>query len=393
MYKGKGLEKLLGPQNLAIYGDMPLQGKIFGRCLSFLQISAFQGNIYPVTEECSEINGLKCFRDISSLPVTPDLILIDTESSSIPDIVREAGKKGIPYAIIFSPATETVIREKISAEAKVSGIRILGPNSQGLLNISGGVPLTYSMPLPLQPEPGSHVALVSQSGSLGFACFSSAREKGVKFGYLVTTGDQVDIDDLEIAEFLLQQEEINLIILYLEDIRDGRELLSFFNRARESNVTVAVLKAACYETSAFSSKYQFSGFIDEEQIWEAALSQHGVIRLRDVDEISNLASLFSLRQSPLGPRVGIISSSRGAGIMMADHCRSHQLEIPKLSVDTQQKIKEYLPLHGNCNNPVNLTSLVMEQPDLFRSTLEILLDEPTLDVVISVVTTSSKETA
>lgn len=393
MYRGNSLEKLFKPRNVAIYGDTSAHGKIFKRCLLFLQASAFTGNIYPVTEEYSEINGLKCFRDISSLPDAPDVILIDSTPSHIPDIVRQAGAKGIPYGIIFSPGQDGLIKEKISAELRGSGIRILGPNSQGLLNISCGIPLTYSISLPLLPEPGSHVALVSQSSSLGFACFTSAREKGVKFSYLVTTGDQVDIDDLEVAGVLLGDKEIDLIILYLEDITDGKRLLSFFRRAREKDVTVAVLKAACYGTSAFSSKYQFSGFIDEEQIWEAALRQHGVIRLRDVDEISDLAALFSLRHPPRGPRVGVISSSRGAGILMADHCRSHHLEIPELSLATQQKLKELLPSHGYHNNPVNLTSMILEEPDLFRATLEILLDEEELDVVIPVVTTSSIDLA
>ena len=387
------LNALFEPEKIAVYGEAGSQSSFFSRCIMFLKSSRFKGRLFPVNEEYSQVMGVKCFRDIASIPEIPDLILIESSMENLLEIITASAEKGIPFGIIFSAFQNQAFKEQLKTHARYLGMRLLGPNSQGILNLALGIPLTCSIDLTLEPQQDSHIALVSRSGSLAFACFTAARERGVKFRYLVTTGDQADLDDLEIATGLLKDKHIDLIILYLEDVTEGSRLLNLFQEAGKHDVALAVLKASSQQLSSLSSKYEISGFIDEEEIWEAAFEHYGVIRLRDVEDIPNLASLFSLRQKPRGPRVGLLSSSRGAGILMSDHCRNYGLQMADLSPDTREKLERVLPAHGSSKNPVNLTSLTMEDPGIFEKSLEILLNADETDVIIPVITTAKKQTA
>lgn len=392
------LSKLLRPESVAIVGASQNLESISGRPLKLLRRFGFKGRLYPVNPKYDEIGGLACYRDLPSLPEVPDVVLIGVRAGIVPEIVEQCNALGVPFAVIFSSgfaeSEDFEGQDKLMAAVQRGPTRVLGPNCQGLVNFVAGIPLSFSASLDTGKRPEGHVAYVSQSGAFGFASFAMAAERGVGFRYVVTTGNQSDLDVVDFGEAFLDDPQVRLLVLYLEGIKKGSRLIGLLKKAKAKDIPVAVLKVGGSPTGQEAAKSHTAAVTGDKTVWETVLRQYGAIEINDVEDIVDFGKVFGAFPKVPGNRLGILTTSGGAGIIMADRAWENGLEVPELSEKVRQRIESFIPSFGSSRNPVDLTAQVINEPEGFSECVKAVLESPEADmvvVVLSMITGSSGE--
>jgi acyl-CoA synthetase (NDP forming) len=392
------LAKLLRPESVAIVGASQNLESISGRPLKLLRRFGFKGRLYPVNPKYDEIGGLACYRDLTSLPEVPDVVLIGVRAGIVPEIVEQCNALGVPFAVIFSSgfaeSEDFEGQDKLMTAVRRGPTRVLGPNCQGLVNFVAGIPLSFSASLDTGKRPEGHVAYVSQSGAFGFASFAMAAERGVGFRYVVTTGNQSDLDVVDFGEAFLDDPQVRLLVLYLEGIKKGSRLIGLLKKAKAKGIPVAVLKVGGSPTGQEAAKSHTAAVAGDKTVWETVLRQYGAIEIDDVEDIVDLGKVFGVLPRARGKRLGVLTTSGGAGIIMADRAWEYGLEVPELSAGVRRKIERFIPSFGSSRNPVDLTAQVINEPEGFSECVRTVLESPETDmtvVVLSMITGASGE--
>ena len=390
------LSLLLSPRSVAVVGASENLESISGRPIKLLRRFGFKGGIFPVNPNRKTVAGLECYPDIRSLPITPDVVLVGVKARLVPEIVGQCSERGVPFSIIFSSgfaeSTDPAAQEEILLKARVGGMRILGPNCQGLVNLADSIPLSFSASLDSDKRPLGGVAYISQSGAFGFASFAMAADSGVGFRYVVTTGNQADLDLVDFGMAFAADPEVRLLVIYMEGLSKGDRFIEMLRFAAERNVPVAVLKVGKSPTGQAAVKSHTAALTGEDEAWRTIFRQYGVIEIEDSDDIADLGKIFGPAKAPRGKRVGVITTSGGAGIIMADRAYDLGLRVEPLPEQTRETLDKFVPPFGSTRNPVDLTAQVINAPGSFKSSLEAVLDCPEIDmaaVVISMITGNS----
>ena len=390
------ISRLLLPRSVAVVGASGNPDSISGRPVKLLQRFGFKGNIFPVNPGRDRIAGLECFPDIASLPETPDVVLVGVRASLVPGVIRQCADRRVPYSVIFSSgfaeSDKGEVQMEIMDTARRGGVRILGPNCQGLVNFADNVPLSFSASLDSDSRPLGNVAYISQSGAFGFASFAMAAESGVGFRYVVTTGNQADLDIVDFGTAFASDPEVRLLVFYMEGFSDGSRFIEMLRYAGERNVPVAILKVGKSPTGRTAAKSHTAALTGEDESWRAVFRQYGVIDIEDAEDIADLGKIFGCDRRSSGRKLGIITTSGGAGIIMADRAWDLGLEVDPLPQAVQDLLDSFVPSFGTTVNPVDLTAQIINEPEGFRSCLDTVLDCPEVDmvaVVLSMITGDS----
>ena len=383
------LGRLFLPKSVAIVGASSNLETISGRPLKLLKRYGFKGPVYPVNPKYESIEGFRCYPSLSSLPEAPDVVLVGVRASLVPGVIEECSRIGAGFAVIFSSgfaeSDDADAQKRIVEVARAGGVRILGPNCQGLVNLAGRIPLSFSASLDTDRRPEGHVAYVSQSGAFGFASFAMAADAGAGFRYVVTTGNQSDLDVIDFARFLSEDPEVRLLLLYLEGITDGVRFLELLRFAHGKNLPVAVLKVGRSAVAREAAKSHTAALTGDENVWGAVFRQYGVLTLSDADDVTDVARMFGASKRTRGNRVCILSTSGGAGIIAADSCDALGLEVPSLSVPLRQEVERFIPGFGSSLNPVDMTAQVINDPEGFKKLLALMEESTEVDMILTVI--------
>jgi len=391
MEKSVDLQRMFAPRSVAVIGASGNLESVSGRSLGYLKHFAYPGKVYPVNPKYRDIGGYPCYPDVTSLPEAPDVALIMVRAALVPGILKECAAKGIPYAIIYSSgfaeSAQGDSQEELLSIARAGGMRILGPNCQGLLNLVDRVPLTFTGALHQAelPPPG-HVAFISQSGAFGFSSYTLGRERGVGFRYIVTTGNQSDLDVVDCAHYVISDPEVRLLMMYLEGYNEGERFLELVRQARLRNIPVAVLKAGRSPSAQAAAQSHTAALTGDEAVWNAIFKQYCILPMEDVEDITAYGQIFGARERTSGNRVAVLTTSGGAGIVLADSLYDLGMEIPAFSEETQKAVAEHIPDFGSPRNPVDMTVQISNDPGGFEKVLDTVLDSGEVDLVINAVT-------
>ena len=390
------LSKLLSPRSVAVVGASGNLESISGRPVKLLKRFGFKGRVFPVNPNRKVVAGLECFPDVRSLPETPDVVLVGVKAVLVPEVIGQCSERGVPYSIIFSSgfaeSNDPAAQDDILEKARSGGMRILGPNCQGLVNFADSVPLSFSASLDSDRRPLGSVAYLSQSGAFGFASFAMAAESGVGFRYVVTTGNQADLDLVDFGMVFAADPEVRLLVLYMEGLSDGARFIEMLRFAGERNVPVAVLKVGKSPTGQAAVKSHTAVLTGEDEAWRTIFRQYGVIEIEDSDDIVDLGKIFGSGKRPKGKRLAVVTTSGGAGIIMSDRAFDLKLQVDPLPPRTRGLLEQFVPPFGSTRNPVDLTAQVINDPGNFRSSMETVLGCPDVDmaaVVLSMITGDS----
>jgi acyl-CoA synthetase (NDP forming) len=385
----RGLDGLFRPQSVAVVGASGKHGKPGNSLLRALLKHHFPGSVYPVTPTSSEVEGLKAYKSIAELPETPDVALIITPAATVPGLIDECGAKGVRHAIVYSAGFEESSEGKelavqLAAAARRHGVTVIGPNCQGLWSVRAKALLTYS-PAALNLEHLRHapIAIVSQSGAIAGALCVSLHRNGLGVSYMVSVGNESVFDALDALSWLVDQDDVRVVALYIEGLSRGERLLQIAQQAHRRGVRIVLLKAGRSELGQQTTASHTGKIASAHAVYADVLAQAGVVSLNSLAELLTAVEVLSFM--PLPRRSSNEHSNRqgGAAALLADHGSELGVPMAKFSTATAEKLNALLPEFARKDNPIDLTGQINNVHDLFRNTcLTVAADAHTEAVVV-----------
>ena len=380
----------LSPTSIAIVGASERPG--VGKAI-FLNIkNGYNGKIYPITPTSPSVFGIKAYKSVLDVVDNIDLAVVATPSKIVPSVMEEIGKKKIKASIIVSAGFREVdesgakLEEMVKEIGKHYGIRIIGPNCLGIMSLTEQnlVNLTF---LKITPKYGE-IALVSQSGAICAATVEDAMAQGIGFSKVISMGNKVDMDENDILELLEDDPSTKVIVMYLEDIHDGRRFMNVAKRITlEKRKPIVVLKAGRTPEGAKAAMSHTGALMGSDEIYESVFKQSGVIRVDTMQELFELATVFSKQPLPVDNKgIVIVSNAGGPAIISTDSCSRYNLQMADIS-DSKDFISKVIPPHGSSRNPIDIVGDA--DSGRFEKVLQEILSNPNVGSVVTMCTPSA----
>ncbi|WP_218573003.1 acetate--CoA ligase family protein [Pseudomonas sp. gcc21] len=372
---------------MAVLGASDDTGKIGGRPIRYLKESGFQGRILPINPRRNQVQGLDAYPSIETAPGEIDLAIVALPSHLVIESIQACADRGVRAVILFSAGFAEIgveglrAQQQITEISRASGMRILGPNCLGAINLRHGMIGTFTSGMEGGlPAPG-RIGFVSQSGALGSHCFAAFRERGLGFSYWVTTGNECDIEFADCLAFLAQDPDTDVIAAYIEGCRDGEKLKQALAIARKHRKPVVVLKVGQSEIGAQAAASHTASLAGSDAVYEAVFQQYGVCRAHSITEFMEMTYACLGRRFPVGKRIGLATVSGGVGVMMADKASELGLDVAPMPASAQARMKErWAP--AAVVNPVDTTAQVTSDRELLSDFVELMLDQGNYDAVV-----------
>jgi 4-hydroxybutyryl-CoA synthetase (ADP-forming) len=347
----------LSPQSIAVIGASEKAG--VGKAIFSNIINGYKGKIYPVTPSNPTVSGLRAYKSVLDIQQNIDLAVIATPNRIVPAVMEEVGRKNIKGAIIVSAGFKEVdqqgalLENEVAAIGKKYGIRIIGPNCLGIMSLSKQSMMNATF-LKITPEYGN-IALVSQSGAICAATVEDAMAQGIGFSKVISMGNKVDMDENDILELLSEDLETTVIVMYLEDVHDGRRFMEIAKKITgENKKPVVVLKAGKTPEGAKAAISHTGALMGADEVYDALFIQSGVIRVDTMQSLFELATAFSKQPIP-STKAGIVivSNAGGPAIISTDECSKYGLKMADVS-SLKEDLTKVIPSHGSTRNPIDL---------------------------------------
>ncbi len=381
------LDALFRPASVAVIGASSDASRIGGRPVRYSK-RGYKGAILPINPNQKEIQGLPAFASIKDVPGPVDQAIIAVPAKAAMQAVDDCIAKGVKAAVMFSSgfaetgAEGRAMQEELARRCAAGGMRLVGPNSLGVFNVHSGLYSTFSSYFdPLWPRTGP-VSIVSQSGAFGTYFLAIAAERGLGFSHCVATGNEADVDVAACVEWLADDPDTGVIMIYLEGCRDGARLRAALARAAANRKPVVAMKVGVSEQGVAAIASHTGSLAGSDAVFDAVFRENNVHRARTLDELVDVAYACSGGVFPKTPRVGVVTISGGVGIQMADAAAELGLELPRMPDTTQQKILAMIPFAGPAN-PVDATAQVINDWSMFTTILGLVADEGKADSLIS----------
>jgi acetate---CoA ligase (ADP-forming) len=394
------LDSLFAPDSIALIGASRDLEKIPGRLLSMLRKNGFPGKIFPINPNYGDIDGLKCYPAIADVGQPIDLAIVIIPARAVLGALEQCAAAGVKNAVIISSGfaeeggDSAAMQDVIVALAKKTGMRISGPNAEGFYSQVQRVAATFSPTVDVKPGAPPLVAttrrigIVAQSGGIGFAIYHRAKALGIALSYVISAGNESDLGAGEFFEFMVQDASTDVILLFIEGIRDVDKFIAAARRAAEIGKPVIVTKvgrSGAGERAAASHTASMAGW---SAAYDAVFAKYGFIVSNDLDEAVTIAAVLTTNPMPKGDRVAVLTVSGGAGIWGADTVAMQGLQVPELSQSIQTEIRELLPSYGAAGNPIDVTAQGVHSGGLQRS-IDLLDVSDEVDAILVVLSLSS----
>lgn len=395
------LDSFFAPESIALIGASRDQEKIPGRLLSMLRKNEYPGKIYPINPNYPDIDGLKCYKSIGEVGAPIDLAIIIIPARAVVGALEQCAAVGVKNAVIISSGfaeeggDSAAMQDQIVAIAKRTGMRISGPNAEGFLSEVQKVAATFSPTVDVKPghvplvATTRRIAIVAQSGGIGFAIKHRAKALGVAISYCVSAGNESDLGAGEFLDYMVRDASTDVILLFIEGIRDVEKFLVAARRAAELRKPVIVTKvgrSGAGERAAASHTASMAGW---SAAYDAVFAKYGFIVSNDLDEAVTIAAVLTTNPLPKGDRVAVLTVSGGAGIWGADTVSLQGLHVPELSPSIQTEIKKWMPSYGAAGNPIDVTAQGASSGGLQKS-IDLLDASDEVDAILVVLSLSSE---
>lgn len=385
--KSNLIDTLLSPRSIAIVGASDDPRRIGGVPLAHMLNHGFGGDIWPVNANRHTVQGLKAYRDLASVPGDVEFVLVAVPAAGVPDVIRAASQKKAKTVLILSSGFAeggeqgAQLQREAAELAHNAGIRLIGPNCMGLMNVEKKFYPTFSSVIDRDVPELGRVAVASQSGAIGTHIFAAMAQRKLGLRYLITTGNEADLTVPEVIKSYAEHDEVDTILVYLEGIRDGKLLLEGLERARINRKPVIVLKAGSSPAGALAVTSHTASLAGEDEVFDAVLLQAGAWRVRSIEEMIDLAYAAQLRLFPVGRRLGLLSVSGGGGVLMADEAHRAGLDVSPMPQSAQATLKKIMPFAAT-ENPVDVSAQVMNDLTILPSFVEVMQSEGGYDSMI-----------
>ncbi len=371
-------ESLFTPKGVAVVGSAS-PGKI-GNIITNRLLDGGYRKVYPVNPKGMGVGDLPGYSSVTQIPEEVDMAILAVPVSVVPSAMEDCGKGGIKAAVVitsgFREAGNTKAEEDTLAVARKYGIRFVGPNCAGLINTHYNLIGT----LETTPKKGN-VAFISQSGSIGGIFMSWAKEQGLGISKFVSFGNSLDLKVNDYLAYLKDDQETDVIALYLEEINNGPQFMEIMREVTKVK-PVVVIKSGRTQAGSRATISHTGSMAGEDNINDIAMKECGAIRVYTIAEMFSLCKALSTMKLIEGKRIMLVTNSGGPAIMACDRGEELHLNIAPLSEATKEKLRTYLPPHASLNNPIDIT--VEGTPEWYQRVLVDCLPEYDGAVVIYV---------
>ncbi len=382
------------PKSVAIIGASADPKKTGSRVQRFLVSHGYKGKIFPVNPNREEIFGLKCYPNLKSINEQVDHIFVAVDGNKIIECIKDAISIKVRCATILSGGFSESgskgnnLEKYIFKIAKKGDLRILGPNSIGLINISDNVILSANAMLELKDLKKGSVGVISQSGSLIGALLAHGHSRGIGFSKLVSVGNESDISVGEIGKMLVNDPNTGTIILFLETLRNSNEVAEMSRIANGAGKQIICYKLGKSELGKELAKSHTGAIAGNDDAFNAFINYHGIARVDIFETLIEIPNLFKNKKKPQSKRVGIVTTTGGGGAMVVENLSDSDIEIvdPGLSI---QKIMQENNIAFNNNKLVDLT-IAGTKPEIVSEVIGLMMQNKNCDIVVMVVGSSAK---
>ena len=390
------LDMFFHPKSVAVIGASSNPQKLGHAVLANIRDSGFPGPIYPINPKADMILGLEAYPSVLDVPGAIDLVVVLVPTPFVPTVMEESGRKGVKGAIIITAGfretgPDGIAREKelLSIAAKYK-MRIIGPNCLGLIDTLAPINASFAEGMPQQ---GS-IAFMSQSGALCTAILDYALAEQIGFSHFVSVGNKSDVDEVALLDDWGEDENTNVVIAYIEGIRDGRAFMETASRTARKKPIIAVKSGRTASGSKAVSSHTGS-LAGSDAAYDAAFMQSGVLRAQTVQQLFDYSTVFSYQPIIKGHRIAMITNAGGPGVMATDALESSGLVLAALSPETEESLAKVLPPAASTHNPVDV--LGDARAGRYADALRIVLADEGVDGLVVILTpqtsTDIEETA
>jgi len=375
------LRPIFKPRSIAVIGASRSHLKIGHEALLNTLVGGFKGKIYPVNPETTDIMGLRTYPSVVAIEDEVDLALIAVPAAFVAKVMMECAQKKVKGAIIISAGFAEIgpegkkLEDEVISIAREAKIRVIGPNTMGYKSPVDNIDASFVFGM---ANPG-RVALISQSGALCIGMIHYANAERIGLSRIISIGNKADVDDADLIEYLDQDDETDVIALYIEGIKDGRK---FLETAKKCKKPIVAVKAGRSASGAAAMKTHTGSLSGSDNVYDSAFKQAHIQRAYDVEELFDCARALAYQPPAKGPRVGIVTNGGGAGVILSDWLEDHHLEVPELAEETKQKLLQILPNITVPRNPLD----IIGDAGFFRYWAggEALLEDPNIDMLIMI---------
>jgi len=351
----RNLERLFSPRSVAVIGASRNADKVGHIVLASILDGGFPGQVYAINPREEEILGLQVHSSLGDVPGDVDLVVVAIPAQHVPDVLREAADKGVGAAVVlsggFREAGRADLEKQLADVARTEGLRILGPNCQGLNYLPSKLRASFWFP----PVPIGPVAVVSQSGTVAATLAGWALDESFGVSATVCLGNQVDFSESDAIHYFGDDPETRALALYLEGAKDGPRFVDALRHVGPRK-PVIVLKGGRTVGGKRAAASHTKSLAGREEVFSAACRQFGVVRAPDLESLYDSAKALSTLAPLRGNRILIVSSSGGAAILAVDEAEQHGLTVPALPPPVVEELKAVdLPRNAVYANPLDLT--------------------------------------
>jgi acetyltransferase len=369
------LEAIFHPGSVAVVGASRTPGKVGYILTKNMMDSGFGGKIYPINPGADEILGMKCYKSVLDVPDAIDLAVITIPSTSVLQVADECGRKGVKALVVISAGFKetghdgAILEQQLLEIGKKYNMRIQGPNCLGLINTETPINLSFAAGMPRK----GRIGFISQSGALGTAILDWIIKENIGFHSFISLGNKADLDEVDFIEAMAEDDDVGVILLYLESIEKGRKFIDTSMRVVKKK-PVIVLKGGTSSTGARAAGSHTGAFVGSFLAYQTAFNKAGVILAQNVEELFDCGVAFTEQPLPRDEGIAIITNAGGPGILATDLAERLGVKLASLSSDLQNRLRQNLPPASATGNPVDV--LGDARAERYRFALnEVLADE------------------
>ena len=387
------LARFFSPRSVALVGATDDRSRFAGKVLMRLANFGYGGTVYPVNPRFTEVGGRRCHPSVADLPEAPDHVGIVVPTVQVLPILEACAARGARFATVYSggfaetgTAEGRALQAEITALARRTGLRVMGPNCNGMVNFVDGFTMTTSATVAKRRAAGN-VGVVAQSGGAGQVnVMWRAQEAGIGISYEVSCGNSADLNIIDFIDFMVEDESTDVIMVLAEHIPDGARLVEAAGRAAAKAKPIVMVKLGRTAAGSHAAASHTGAMAGADDICDAALRQCGIIRVDDCNELYETAMLLRTRRLPRGRRAAATTISGGNGVLLVDLGASVGIEFPPYTAGTEAALASVLPKHATTANPTDVTNAALGQPGLFHRCISTIAADDNVDVVVPIFT-------
>ena len=356
------LDAVFNPKSVAVTGASPgKQGQLF---LGSFLASGYKGKVYAINSKGQEVSGLKAYKSVQELPEPVDYVVCCIPNTAVPQFIRDCAAKGVKVVSVFTAGFSEIgteegkrLEKEVARAARETGVRVIGPNCLGVYAPKVGFSYTTDF-----PKQSGSVAFLCQSGGNSVYTTRAAGYRGVRFSKVISYGNACDINECELMEYLAQDDETEIVAIYIEGVRNGPR---FYRALTELTGTkpVVVLKGGYTQAGAKAAASHTGSLAGSDEVWDELLQQAGAIRVYSLEELVDVLVTLYLLQTPKGRKVGIFGGGGGATVLGADDWSKHGFVLPPLPKVIKEELRASVPNEAGLilHNPIDLSNFAYSE--------------------------------